>query len=499
MREETAPVVIIGSGMGGGTTAYALTKLGIEVLILERGDYLPTEAENWSAQAIFIDKRYRHNEMWIDKNGKEFSPGVHYFVGGNSKLYGAALPRFRAEDFGEIKHLQGTSPAWPFTYDDFEPYYYQAESLYKVHSDAGVDPTEGKRSKPFPHAAMPHERYVLDLKNRFTNLGLHPFPSAMGIDLGDGGKCIRCSTCDGFVCKLNAKSDAQSCALEEAQKTGLVRVLTNAKVKKLVPNSDGSAIDHVLVEGPEGDYIVRGDKYVLAAGAVNSAALMLKSGVGNSSGLVGRNYMTHINSHIATFDPFRKNDITFQKTLSWNDWYLDGGKGYPLGAVQLIGKVTGLMMKSYATKMPRFILDYIADHSVEFVVMTEDLPHPDNRIEVDKDGRIHVILNQVGMKTHLELLKKAKKFLRKSGFKLIFRQPFDISMNAHQCGTVKAGNDPKTSVVDQYCKSHDLDNLYVIDGGFFPSSAALNPALTIAAQALRVVAESGLAKELQKR
>ena len=152
------------------------------------------------------------------------------------------------------------------------------------------------------------------------------------------------------------------------------------------------------------------------------------------------------------------------------------------------------MMKSFAKKVPLSFLNYIADHSVEFVLMTEDLPDPENRIEVTEGGRIQVFLKQRGMKTHMELLKKAKRYLRKSGYKAIFRQPFDISMNSHQCGTVKAGNDPQSSVLDQYCKSHDLSNLYVIDGGFFPSSAAMNPALTIAAQALRVVAESGLAK-----
>ena len=363
-----------------------------------------------------------------------------------------------------------------------------------MHSTAGIDPTDPPRSKPFPFPAIAHEGYVIDLEKRFRKIGLHPFPNAMGIDLGENGKCIRCSTCDGFACKVDAKSDAQSCALDQALKTGNVRILTNSKVERLVADESGEAISHIVVSGKNGEFKVHGQRYVLSAGAVNSAALMLKSGVGNSSGLVGRNFMMHINSHVATFDPMRKNDLTFQKTLSFNDWYFDGGKGYPLGAVQLIGKVTGLMMKSFAKKVPLSFLNYIADHSVEFVLMTEDLPDPENRIEVTEGGRIQVFLKQRGMKTHMELLKKAKRYLRKSGYKAIFRQPFDISMNSHQCGTVKAGNDPQSSVLDQYCKSHDLSNLYVIDGGFFPSSAAMNPALTIAAQALRVVAESGLAK-----
>jgi choline dehydrogenase-like flavoprotein len=495
MQEYSASVVVIGSGIGGATTAYALAKRGIDVLIVERGDYLPKEPENWSPQAIFIDKRYKPDEKWLDQRGHEFSPGVHYFVGGNSKVYGAALPRFRERDFGEVAHAEGISPSWPFSYSDLEPYYCEAEALYKVHSQSGIDPTEPPRSKPFPFPVIEHEPYVINLEKRLQKLGLHPFPNAMGIDLGEGGKCIRCSTCDGFACKVDAKSDAQSCALEQALKTGKVKLLTKTKVKKLVRDSVDNRISHLIAEGLEGEFEIHARQFVLSAGAVNSAALMLSSNVGNSSGLVGRNFMMHINSHIATFDPFRRNNLTFQKTLSFNDWYFDGGNGYPLGAVQLIGKVTGLMMKSYAKNVPLFFLKYIAEHSVEFVLMTEDLPDPNNRIEVTSDGRIQVFLTQKGMKTHLTLLKKTKRYLRKAGYKAIFRQPFDISMNSHQCGTLKAGLNPKESVLDQYCKSHDLSNLYVIDGGFFPSSAAMNPALTIAAQALRVVAESGLTKE----
>jgi choline dehydrogenase-like flavoprotein len=234
-------------------------------------------------------------------------------------------------------------------------------------------------------------------------------------------------------------------------------------------------------------------KYVLSLGAVNTAALLLKSGsIANSSGLVGKNFMMHNNAHIAAFDIRSKNDVVFQKTLSFSDWYFDGGSGYPLGAVQLIGKVQAIMMKTYATKVPLGILKFIADRSVEFVVMNEDLPTLSNRVEISKNGMIQIYRKAVNTSAHKELMRKTKKVLRKSGFQAIFVQPFDISMNSHQCGTTVAGSDPKNSVVDQYCKTHDLDNLYLIDGGFFPSSAAMNPALTIAAQALRVVDKSDL-------
>lgn len=501
-----ADIVIVGSGMGGATTAYALAQKGLRVLVLERGERLPEEFENWSPEAIFIDKRYKPAEKWVDERGNEFVPGVHYFVGGNTKVYGASLPRFREKDFEEITHHEGTSPAWPFRYHDIEPYYLQAEKIYKVHGNAGEDPNEPPRSEPFPYPALEHEPYIAELAKRLKDAGVTPYSNAMGIDLGPTGNCTRCGTCDGFVCKIDAKGDAEISALNPALKSSKVQLRTSAKVKRIELTPDGKSVDRLLVEGIDGDLIVKGKKFVIAAGSVNTAALLLASkspkapnGVANSSDLVGRNFMMHNNAHIAAFSWKRKNEVRFQKTLSFADWYFDGGDGYPLGAVQLIGKVQGIMMKSYARKVPLTILNFIARHSVEFVVMAEDLPDKDNRVTLDEKGRIRITRHAVGVKTHQILLRKTRKILRASGYSAIFTQPFDISMNSHQCGTTVAGNDPKSSVVDQYCKAHDLTNLYLIDSGFFPSSAAMNPALTIAAQALRVVAESDLTQFLDHK
>lgn len=484
-------VAIVGSGMGGATTAYGLAKAGVDCLVIERGDFVKKEDANWSAQEIFINQKYKPNEKWLDEKGREFTPGVHYIVGGNTKVYGSSLPRFREQDFLEIKHKEGISPAWPFSYQDIEPYYCQAEQLYKVHGSTGEDPTEPPRSKPFPYPALAHEKYISDLAARLSAAGVKPHANAMGVDLRNEGKCIRCGTCDGFVCKLDAKSDAQTCALEPALKTGKVRLETNLKVTQVVVKN--GKVDHLLAKRDGHEIKIIAKKYVLSLGAVNTAALLLRSGsIANSSGLLGRNFMMHNNAHIAAFNVKSKNDVIFQKTLSFSDWYFDGGSGYPLGAVQLIGKVQAIMMKSYATKVPLAILKFIADRSVEFVVMNEDLPASSNRVEIAPNGMIQIFRKAVNTSAHKELMKKTKQVLRKSGFQAIFVQPFDISMNSHQCGTSVAGNDPKLSVVDQYCKTHDLENLYLIDGGFFPSSAAMNPALTIAAQALRVVDKSGL-------
>jgi choline dehydrogenase-like flavoprotein len=501
MQALSADVVIIGSGMGGGTTALALARRGVDVLVLERGERLPREPENWSPRAVFAERRYKPAEQWLDGAGRPFAPGVHYVVGGSTKVYGASLPRFRQHDFAAVEHMEGTSPAWPFSYADLEPYYGEAERIYRVHGKVGEDPTEPWRSTPFPYPALEHEPYVADLAARLREHGVTPSANAMGVDRRPGGACVRCPTCDGFPCRLGAKSDSETCAVDPAIATGHARLETAVRVRRIVTDATGRRVDHVVADGPHGPVKVTGRKFVLAAGAVNSAALLLASaddkhphGLANSSDQVGRSFMMHNNAHIVAVDLDRRNDVTFQKTLSINDWYYDGGDGFPLGAMQLIGKVQGVMMKSAAPRLvPLALLNQLARRGVEWLIMAEDLPTPDSRVTVDGAGRITTARVARGEGTHRLLLKRAKRLLRSAGYDAVLSQHFDIGMNSHQCGTVVAGADPATSVLDPWCRTHDLANLWVIDGGFFPSSAAMNPALTIAAQALRAVAESDLA------
>lgn len=494
-------VVIVGSGMGGGTTAWALAQRGIEVLVLERGEAIPKEAANLSPREVFINRRYKPAETWLDGAGRPFRPGVHYVVGGNTKVYGASLPRFRESDFGRVEHHEGVSPCWPFGYADLEPYYLQAERLYRVHGTTGEDPSEPWRSEPFPYPAVPHEPYVADLAERLRSAGVTPAPTCMGLDLRPSGACIRCSTCDGFPCAFDAKGDSETCALRPAMHSGKVRLLTGVRVRRICTDSSPDAVSHLEADGPDGPLRIIADRYVVAAGAANSAALLLASsnadhpgGLANSSDQVGRNFMMHNNAHIACMDLDRRNDVIFQKTLQVNDWYHDGGDGKPLGTLQLLGKVQGIMMKSWATKVPLAALDVFASRSVELLVMTEDLPRPGNRVTLTADGTIQITRRPAGTSTHATLLRRAKQLMRKAGYDVIGVQPFDISMNSHMCGTLVAGVDPQRSVLDPFCRAHDVRNLWVLDSSFFPSSAAMNPALTIAAQALRVVAESSLGR-----
>lgn len=491
---DSASVVIVGSGMGGGTLAWGLAQRGIDVLVVERGDYLPQEKQNWSPEAVFVQRRYKPSEMWVDDDGREFSPGVHYVVGGNTKVYGSSLPRLREQDFERTEYPSGVSPQWPFRYADIEPYYTQIEEQFRVHGTTGEDPSEPWRSAPFPYPPLDHEPYVDETIHRLRDQGLHPSSTAMGIDLRPGGACIRCSTCDGFPCRLGAKSDAQTCGIDPAVATGHVRLLTEAKVDRLISRDDRV----VAIEGDrKGEpFRITGGAFVVAAGAANSAALLLKSaddhspkGLANSTGLVGRNYMVHNNTHIAAVDPRRKNDVVFQKTVAINDFYRDMGDGYPGGTIQLIGKVQGSMMKTHATKVPLPVLNRIAERSIEWLVMSEDLPSPHNRVTVDRGGRIQVSWRRTNYDRHELLLARAKQLLRGAGYVGIAEQRFDIALNSHMCGTVVAGTDPSASVLDPWCRSHDVSNLFVVDSSFFPSSGAQNPALTIGAQALRVAAE----------
>jgi choline dehydrogenase-like flavoprotein len=488
--------IIVGTGAGGGTLLYALRDSGAKILVVERGDFLPAEDENWQAKAVFAQKRYKPKEQWIDaSNGSDFQPGVHYFVGGNTKVYGAALPRLRREDFGALEHEGGTSLAWPIRYEDLEPYYSRAEAIYGVHGQPGEDPTEPPRSAPYPYPAVPHEPYIADLIGALKMQGLHPFFLPMGVDLREGGRCIRCKTCDGFPCKVNAKSDADVlCVRPAVEQNPNVTLWTGACVRRLLTDASGHSISAIEVE-KDGQVIqASASRYIVSCGAVNSAALLLRSasdqhpnGLANSSGLVGRNYMVHNNTALTAVKPFKTNPTVFQKTTAVNDYYFRGPNFlYPMGNVQMLGKLQAGMLSISQPFVPPFILAEMANRSVDWWVMSEDLPDRENRVEARSDGRIVIHWKPNNRVAHGRLIQAAKEMMRAAGYPLVFTQTMGIETNSHQCGTLRFGDEPAVSVLDPFCKAHDFDNLYVMDSSFFPSSAAMNPALTIASQALRV-------------
>ncbi|WP_421740685.1 GMC oxidoreductase [Cellulomonas sp.] len=490
-------VVIIGSGMGGSTMALGLASQGIECLVLERGQRLPREPENWNPTEVFVHGRYKAKEKWwASREDREFAPGVHYVVGGNTKVFGASLPRFREEDFAELKHADGIAPAWPFSYAEFEPWYGEAERVFGVHGTPGADPTEPWRSGDYPYPALPHEPAVERVASGLRGLGLHPSYSAMAVDLRAGGTCIRCSTCDGFPCMVGAKGDAETRALNPALTTGKARLLDGIQVQRLITDTSGTRVVEAIATRGGEELRIRGRSFVLSAGAVNSAVLLLRSandrhpdGLANSSGQVGRNYMVHNATFLVAIDPLHRNDVAFQKTLMINDWYLTGPEGFPLGNVQMLGKLRAAMIKGARPLYPTWALKMATDRSWDFYLESEDLPSPDNRVTLGPGGRIDVAWTANNMDSHRALIRETSRALKSIGFPVVITQTMGVETNSHQCGTVVAGNDPATSVLDQYCRTHDVENLFVVDGSYFPSSAAVNPALTIAAQALRVAHE----------
>jgi choline dehydrogenase-like flavoprotein len=501
-------VIIIGSGAGGGTLARHLAPSGKRILILERGDWLPREQENWDAEAVFMQNRYVPQETWYDKQGKAFQPGVHYWVGGATKLYGAALYRLRQEDFGELRHHDGVSPAWPISYAEMEPYYTRAEQLYQVHGARGEDPTEPPASAPYPFPALSHEPRIQRLHDDLARAGHHPFHSPNGVMLNERqahlSACIRCEDCDGFPCLLHAKSDAEVLGVRPALEHPNVTLLTDALAVKLNTNPAGTAVTEVVVEREGEPETYQGGVVVVSCGAANSAKLLLRSandkhphGLANGSDQVGRNYTYH-NSVAVLAVSKEPNPTRFQKTLGLNDFYFRGpGFDYPLGNIQMVGKSQGPMYKGEkpieAGLAPMFSLDEVARHAVDFWLSTEDLPRPENRVTLERDGNIKLSYTPSNQEPKERLYAQLKSMLGHLGMhehlvprSLYMKNEIGIGGVAHQAGTCRFGTDPATSVLDRDCKAHEVDNLFVVDTSFFPSIGAVNPALTAMANALRV-------------
>jgi choline dehydrogenase-like flavoprotein len=491
---HTYDLIIIGSGAGGGTLARALADTQARILLIERGDFVPSEPENWNPEAVWKYLRYRTTDRWLDATGEAFQPYTHYNVGGNTKFWGSVLYRLRREDFAELAHADGVSPAWPITYETLEPYYERAEQMYQVHGEAGHDPTEGPRS-PYPNGPVPHADGMATLVRQLQQMGLHPSPLPLGlIRPGEPGGCQLCNTCNSFPCRLRMKSDAEVCAVGPATAGGAVELLTHAYAKRLLTDSTGRKVEAVEVERHGETLTLRAPLIVVACGAVNSAALLLRSandahpgGLANSSDLVGRRYMAHLATMMQGFHPFRLNTDVFQKTVAINDFYFRGpDTAYPLGQIQSQGRTHGVMAQIVVPWIPLWAYDAWVARGVDWLVMSEDLPDLANRVTVERDGRIRLTYRPNNVQPHEQLVRHFTAILRKLGFWKVMVYSHQVRNTTHQCGTLVFGRDPRTSVLDTFCRTHDIDNLFVVDASFFPSSAAVNPGLTIAAQALRV-------------
>ena len=500
---EHYDVIIIGTGSGGGTLAYKLAPSGKKILILERGDFIPREKENWDTEEVFLKGRYKAKENWTDKKGKSFQPGIHYCVGGNTKVYGAALLRMREEDFGEVKHHGGISPAWPISYQDLAAYYLEAEQLYAVHGERGSDPTEPADASPYPKPPLKHEPRIQQLYDDMKELGLNPFPLPLGLrtDASNNTAPYVLDRFDGFPDPTERKADAHVVGINAALASPNVTLRTNCTVNRLATNESGTEIKQVNATLADGTAVsFTGNIVVVSCGAINSAALLLRSksnqhpnGLANGSGVVGRHYMAHNNSALLAIST-KPNLTKFGKTFAVNDFYFgEEGFDYPMGHIQMLGKSDPVMYKEEAGFAPGFTLEYLAKHAIDFWMTSEDLPDPENRVMIDSNGNIQLHYKENNLEGHKRLQKKLKWILEHVGCEkhllpnnIYLGKKIPLAGTAHQCGTIRFGNDPKTSALDTWCRSHEVSNLFVVDGSFFPSSSAVNPSLTINAMALRV-------------
>jgi choline dehydrogenase-like flavoprotein len=548
--------IIIGTGAGGGTLALHLAQAGKRILILERGSFLPQEKLNWNTSAVFLDNRYHTREVWHDKDDKPLHPQQAYFVGGQTKVYGAAMFRMRAEDFGVIQHEGGISPAWPISYADMEPFYTRAEELFHVHGDLGsaptipggygsqFDPTEPFHSKHYPFPSFGNEPRMAAIEADVRKLGVNTFPIPLGLKRNAAdpvaSKCIRCDTCDGYPCLVHAKSDADINCIRQIMHLPNVTLMTNSRVLRLLTNAAGTAVTAVEVQQTDSETPAVYESHVVAlcAGAVNSAVILLQSandkhptGLANASDQVGRNFMYHQADALLALSTHENNDA-YMKTWGTNDFYLrdtDPAYPYPLGQVQPVGSFHHEMMKGDAPPLtPGFVLEGMKRHAVPWWLTTEDLPDPNNRVTLRNTtpsqhtdvapspagahpdsavtpsnqsaaistatpGHIKLSYTPNNTKSFDRLKDRWVDVLNRAGhasthipFHAYFKKRIPLEGVGHQNGTVRFGHDPATSVLDVNCKAHQLDNLYVVDASFFPSASAVNPSLTIIANAIRV-------------
>ena len=495
--------LIVGAGAGGSAVARTLAKTGHSVLILERGGRLPVEEENWSPDAIVAEGRYRTDELWRDKDDAEFNPHCYFNVGGNTKVYGSVLQRMRERDFEELPMKEGVSKAWPISYGDMEPFYTLAERMYMIHAGDGEDPTEPPRSEPYPFGPFEHEPYIQARADELQRLGLHPIHNPLSLNRDeanpDARPCIRCQTCDPLPCKLHAKCDAETVGINPAlvEGEGRVELWEHSRVLKLLPSGDGKKVAGVLIERDGAERAVTADQVVLSCGAINSAAILLRSkcdawprGCGNGNDLVGRGLQKHNHSALLAIG-YEPNETVFQKTLAFHDYYFGSPEhDWPLGTVQLTGKAPWQRLRLFSDgPIPDEILKHHARHCINWWMTSEDLAVPDNRVTVTDSGQVKVAFKPTNLGAHHDLLAIWQKRLRECNYDRFWLKTMGLEVVWHQAGTCVMGDDPATSVLDPSCRSHEVENLLVVDSACMPSMGATNLTLTIVANALRVGAE----------
>jgi choline dehydrogenase-like flavoprotein len=467
--------IIVGSGAGGSTLAYQLTKHGLRVLVVERGDFLKPQRKTGSEPI----GRYLYDVV------KPETPLT--FVGGATKFYGSALYRLRESDFRATTHEAGVSPAWPIGYADLEPYYGRAEGLYHVHGAVEGDPSEPPRSTVYPHPPLPHDPLVAKVVKRLAATGTAIAPIPRGVDYGPGGTCELCATCDGYYCQIDAKMDAEKAALRPAMRTGNVDILTGAECLKVLTDASGEhAIGATIRQnGMEKD--VPADVVAVCAGIPGSAHLLRRSrnaphpeGLGNNSGMLGRYLGGHSVGMLFPIVSPRPLGPRHTKTFAINaayegvsDWH------FPMGVIQVAGQMPYWQNAPWWMRLP---VKVIVSHALTCFYMTEALPTAESGYSFAGDTIVSRQEPQHNAETFARMRSFAVKAFRRAGFPVIARPRHYFW---HDVGTARFGHDPADSVTNPDCMVHGISGLYVIDACVLPSAGAVNTALTIMALALR--------------
>lgn len=496
-------VVVIGTGFGGSMAALPLVKLGLKVLLIERGRWVDRDASAWDTRAILIDRKYQSASPYQKGRHLVYPDEV---VGGKSVFYGAASFRLRAEDFALTdrfgSRVPGVSLDWPIGYDDLAPYYDQAEQLLGVAGVAGLDPNEPPRASGYQSAPPPFSAPARRVAEAATALGLHPFPIPLAINFQsrDGRPaCARCLTCDQFPCRIAAKNDLSVTVLPQALRQGAVVSAGTIAARLVVERGRVTGVE--CIDAATGHrFVVRSRVCLVAGGAIASAALLLRSGLGAmvpNGRWIGRCLMRHCSGIVIGLFPDATNpERVFHKQVAITDFYFGDPKRSPRGPWGMIQGLQVAPPEFIAAQAPFPIGALGANttgHQIYLLCIAHDLPHPENRVVLDATHPDHYGLPLTrlahrhrarDLQARHALYREASRLLQRAGAVARVRKPIDTF--SHALGTCRFGGAPETAVLDPWCRFFGLRNLFVVDGSFMPSSAGVNPSLTIAANGLRV-------------
>ncbi len=487
-------VIVVGGGAGGATFAYACARSGKSVLVLERGSRYATNSPAHDEKAMLIEKR-PYDDREVDVNGKAKRLYMGGVLGGGTSLYGGALVRPSEQDFQPGRHYGKRIPRaiwdWPISYADLEPHYTEAERLYGVAGRGEEDfgplqkPAAGYPGDPLPLHPL-NQRLIAANRTH----GLHPFRLPLAID---SSRCLRCGVCACYICPTGARSSAAQ-LLEQAIAEGLaLKIQTEVEVERLVAaRGNESTVISVLdrTSGRRSTYRAR--RYALGAGAIGSSLLLLRSGLENP--LIGRHYMMHLSSIVVgIYSHASCTESSFVKQVGFADFYF-GTRDYPhkMGIVQSLPVPGPLMAAKMSPFVPAPVRRFLRQRMLPLAGIIEDLPDPSNRVTLGPNGEAKLThrFGKYDFARRRRLRPHIAKILKRSGaVYCLSHQSRRYSCDehvAHQCGTLRFGNDPDHAVLDPDCRMYANPSVFAVDGSFLPTSLGVGPGLTIMANALRV-------------